>query len=527
VHHRDENHNDGHRQHEAQAEATRFYMLEAADVEKEVRLEKMMPAHDLRPMYRRIQVRIDGIQARMRVQGPWAQGPGHFALGRARFMQRDYIGAQAELEQAWDRGFQTPDLAWLLAQTLVATAYRSSNTTIFNTGQPPADAAALAQRAQGLLVRGKAAEGNSPEYAESLLAFLRRDYRQAAASAHAAFAARPWLSEAAAMESLCRSGVGRRLFLAGDFQGAERNYREAMAAAQQYLAIGHSDPFTYHAYLVGAARLGLAQLDRGDLPLARIDELRARCERALSLDPSQQELQDDWIQISLLRARQLLRLGRDPGPELDAALGFLNTWGREPLSAELRADRMLIHFRLAEASFRLTGDPGPDLAEAMKDRGHTLYFRHRDYLGDLLNFRARVQLSQGRDPRPVLADALERMRPQLEQGTIWTSLETAAESWQLRAAWEARSGLDPGPSLQRCRALADQALQLNHRSGPGHALKGMAHVLEAGTRPENRPFHLAQARKQMLLAQVLEPRGRLTNMLRESLHESPIPRSDP
>ncbi|MDR3670098.1 MAG: serine/threonine-protein kinase [Holophaga sp.] len=506
------------RQHAAQAEATRSFMLEAADLEKDVRLEKMMPAHDLRPMYARIQARIEGIQARMRDQGPWAQGPAYFALGRARFMKRDYLGAQRELEQGWAQGFRTPDLAWLLAQTLMATAYRTNNTAIYTTGRLPPGAEALARRAQELLVLGRAAEDNSPEYAECTVAFLQHDYRKAAACAHAAFLARPWQSEAAAVESLCRSGVGRRLFIVGDLRGAERNYREARAAAEHYLAIGHSDPFTLHAYFVASARLALVQLVRGNLTLARIDELHARCERALGLDRSQQELQDDWIQICLLRVMLLQRLGRDCRPDLYAGLGFLNAWAREPLSAELRADRMVIHFRLAECSFQRGGNPDPDLAEAMKDMGHTLYFRHRDYLGDLLNFKARVEQARGQDPRPTLADALARMEPTLEQGSNWTACETAAESWQLRAAWEARCGLDPAASLQRSQALADLALQLNPHSGPCHAIKGMAEWLKARTQPENRPLLLAQAREQLLLAQGMEPKGRLTTWLRESMN---------
>jgi serine/threonine-protein kinase len=504
----------------AQAEAARFFMLEAADLEKEMRLEKMMPIHDLRPSLARLQTRMDDIQARMLSLGPSAQGPGHFALGRARFMLRDYAGAQRELEQAWAQGFQTADVAWLLARALVATAYMANNTAVFNTGLPAPGAAAVAQRAQALFLRGKGAEGSSAEYGDALTAFARKDYRRAATSAHAAFVARPWQFEAATIESLALTTLGQQRYDAGDLPGAEADFRAAMAAAQHFLVIGHSDPFTYHAYFIAAQRLAASLAFRGKLPLAFIDDLRARCERALTLDPRQQELQDDWLIFSLVKVRQLLGQGRDTGPELDAALAFLNTWGREPLPVEFRADRMLLHLRLAERSFDRGEDPQADLGAAMKDLGHTVSFRHRDFLGDVLNFKARVEAARGFDPRPTLVDALDRMQPLLEHGASWTLCETAAESWQLRADWEATHGLDPRNSLQHSGALVDLALHINGRSSAGHALKGLTELLEARLHPADRQLHLTHAHQQLLLAQALSPRGRLVAWLRKSLAEA-------
>jgi serine/threonine-protein kinase len=505
------------RRHAAQAEAARYFALEAADLEKEVRLERMMPIHDLQPMFAGIRARIEGIRARMRTLGPWDQGPGHYALGRAQFMLRDYAGARDELEQAWVQGFQTPDVAWLLAQTLVGIAYVTNNTAIFNTGLPAPGSAAVAQRVQALFLAGRAAEGCSPQYADAMIAYVNGDFRRAATSARAAFQARPWQSEAAALESMCLSGLGRQQFDAGDLRGAEQRYQEAMAAAQQFINIGHSDIFTYHAYFTAAQRLAFLQASQGRLGIARIDDLRARCELALGLDPRQTELQDDWLVLTLAKAWQLQQRGRDPGPELDTALAFLDTWGREPLPAVLRADRMLIHLQLAERSLDRGGDPRPDLAEAFKDLGHTAFFRYRDYLGEVLNLQARVEQARGLDPRPTLADALARVQPLLVPHAKWTLWETTAESWHLRAAWEAAHGLDAQASLQQSRAAVDRALQINPRSGSGHALKGLDELLAARLLPRDQGPRLAQARQQLLIAQTMDPMGRLATVLRKSL----------
>ena len=508
------------RNHAAQAESMRFFVLEAADLEKEVRLEKMMPIHDLRPMNARIQARMDDIRAQMLAHGPRAQGPGHFALGRARFMLRDYAGAREELEQAWALGFRTADAAWLLAQALVASAYAGTNTALYNTGLPPADLAAVGSRAQALLLRSKGAEDHSAEYADALVAFARRDYRKAAASAHAAFADRPWQSEAASLESIALSSLGRQQSETGDLAGAEASYRSAMAAAQRFITLGHCDPLTYHAYFLAAQRLAFFHACRGRLTLACIDDLRARCERALLLDPGLKELQDDLILTRLLKAGRLQRLGRDSGPELEATLATLDSWAREPLPVELRADRMLVRWRLAERRFNSGGDPWPDLQEALKDLGHTSGFRYRDFLGEVLNFKARVEARQGLDPRPTLADALGRIQPLLEQAASWTLCETAAESWRLRADWEAAHGLDAQGSLQHSRALVDLALHINRNSSSGHALRGLLELLALKLDPRERGVRLAQARRQLLLARALGPKDRLSILLRQSLAEA-------
>ena len=508
------------REHAAKAEAERFFMLEAADLEKEVRLEKMMPIHDLRPMRAHLQGRMANIRGRMRAQGPFAQGPGHFALGRARFMLRDYPGAREELEQAWASGFQTADVAWLLAQALVADAYAGTNAAIFSTGLAAPGSAALARRVQALVELGKFAEGASPEYGEALVAYLQGDYRQAADLAHTVFKARPWQSEAATLESILRSNLGRQLFDQGDLRGAEKSYRGAMAAAQRFVDIGHSDPFTYHAYFIAAQRLAFFQAARGALPLTLIEQFSARCGQALSLDPTQKELQDDWVAFRVIRAWRLQSLGRDPRTELQAALAFLDTWQREPVAAELRADRMLIHALLAERSISRGEDPRPDLAAALDNLGHTAGFRPRDYLGDVLNLKARIEAARGQDPRPTLADALARMQAQLEQGASWTLFETAAESWRLRADWEASNGLEAQSSLQHCQALVDLALHINGASSTGHALKGLTEVMEARLHAEARTPHLARAREQLLLARALGPKGRLVSLLQQYLIKS-------
>jgi serine/threonine-protein kinase len=459
------------RQQRTRAEAQQFFTLEAADFEKEIRLEKMLPAHDLRPAFGRLRARMDAIRARMRGLGPEARAPGHYALGCARALLRDDAGAREELEQAWAGGFQAPEAAWSLAQALVGAAWAATDEAIFTTGSPPPDQDRLARRVQTLVQLGRGAEGQSAAYADALVAFARGDYRQAAASARDCAAARPWQSEAAVLESLACSCLGRQRYDDGDLAGAASAYRAGMAAAQRFLAVAPSDTSAGHAYFLAATRLAFLQASLGRLALPWLDGLQTACGHCLALDPTQPELQDDWLLLDLIRAWRLQDLGRDPGPELDAAEAFLATWARPPLTAELRADRMLLHWRQAERLFQRGQDPGPELARSLADLGHTSWFRHRDFLGDILIFKARVELRRGQDPRPTLDESLARIQPALERAASWTLCETAAEAWLIRAQYETSRHLDARASLQRSRALAELVLARNGRSGPARAVK--------------------------------------------------------
>jgi serine/threonine-protein kinase len=505
------------RRQRQRAQAEQYFALEAADMEKELRLEKMMPLHDMRPAYAQLRARMAAIRARMAAQGPAAQAPGHYALGCAQLLLRDYAGARHDLDQAWSLGAREPDVAWYLARSLTGAAFMATNPAIYSTGFPPPGREQLAEQVQALLAQARGAKNSSSEYADALLAFVRQDYRRCAASAHACFLAHPWQFEAATLESLALSSQGRAQFDRGDLQGAEASYREAMAAAEHFLVFGHSDEFTYHAYFIAAQRLAFLLASRGRLTLSCLDDLRTTADWVMILDPSEPELQDDWLQFGLIKAYRLRDLGRDPGPELAAVRMFLDTRAQEPLTVELRADRMLVHWRLAELACRRGRDPVPELALALKDPGHTRGFRHRDFLGEILNFKARLEMRQGLDPRPTVAEALDRQAPQPEHAVSWTLCETAAESWLIQARWEAGHGLDARASLRSSRTLVDQALKINPGSGSGHALKGLTLALEARLQPGGQPDPLEEARDQLRLASALAPPGRLQAALRRAL----------
>ena len=428
-----------------------FYLLEAAAMERDLSLERRLPMHDLRPAYAQLRSRLQSLAAGLRTQGPEAQGPGHFALGQGLFLLRDWSAARQELERAGASGFQGPEQAGLLAQTLLEAQNRQDQESLFTVGS--ADPGPAAARVETLLGQGRE-PGSGPDcYDQALAALARKDYPRAAERARMAAEANPWQSGPAALASLCLAAMGRQALQAGDDLLAEARFGDAMDVARTCLERDPGEEAVHHAYLLAARGMACLELERQTLPLSFLDGLQQTGAKALGLNPGDPDLQDDCLALSILKARRMAELGGDPKPELDSALAFMAAWTREPLSAELRADRMLIQWLLAERDFRRGADPGPALAEALRDPGHTP-FLDRDYLGEILNFKAQVEASRGGDPRPTLDLAAAQLEPLLGEGAPLSQCATAARSWLIRSRWEAAHGLDPEPSLQRSRALA-------------------------------------------------------------------------
>jgi serine/threonine-protein kinase len=504
---------------EGRAEMSRFFALEAADLENDLRVEKMLPIHDLRPAYARVQRHLRELRARMATLGPDAEGPGLYALGRARFLLGDCPGALADLERAWSLGSRGPEVANLLARTLVAAQCQADSAARFQTSLPSPQWARTAQRVGSLFTRGRGLATEPDDYARALTAFSQRDFAQAASAAHASFLTHPWHYESASTEAHSLYNLGRQKYEAGDLAGAERAYREAMDAAQRFLAVGQSDEGVHHAFLLAGRGLAYLQYLRGTLSLATLDQFLAHGQTALTLNPDHPGLQDDWLALTVLKGNRMTDLGQDPGPVFDAALSFLATRVKAPATPELRADRMLLHWAVAEARFEHGEDPGPALGEALQDAGHTT-FLHRNFLGDLLNFKAKVEAARGLDPRPTLDAAQARLHPLLENAPSWSLLETAAEAYVIRATWEAQHGQDPLPSLRSAQAFAGRALQGNAASPAGYALEGLTWALERRAEPERRQLLTTMAQERLRASQARGSAGRLQVQLKRVLQES-------
>jgi len=498
----------------------RRFALESAGLEQSLGFEAMLPAHDVRAARGKARARLVAIQDRVRGMGAAAGGSGHWALARVRLALGESHQAQAEAAQAWQEGFRSPGLAGLWAEAL---AWDRLDRPFQPDPQAPDDPA-LAGRVATLFEQGRAQDPAldpaRDDYARGLVAFLRREYGVAAEAAGASRRLRPWDAPAACLEILGRAAMGQARLEAGDLPGAESQFLEGERAARESLAVLPSDPALRHASLAIALDAAALRLDQGLPQLPELAALQTQCDLALRLDPDDPRLQADWLDLRFLRATLLSDQGQDPSRDLDAALVFLGTRLREPVPAGLRAARMEIYWRMAERRFEVGEDPGPALAEALKDLEQAPSGR-RDYAVPLLNFKARTEAARGQDPRPTLEGALARLEPALAAQPSWLVLQAAAESWLIRADWEAAHGLAAEASVTRATSLAENAAQACPAARSAQVLNGVGWAMAMKLAPGRAPMLRSLAEARMRAALALKPRGATLARLQGALRDTP------
>ena len=481
-------------------------------MEREVRLERMLPLHDLRPVYHRIRARMEVIQSRMEALGAGSRGPGHLALARMHLLLGNATRAQAEAQQAWDCGFHGSEAAYLLAS---ATGRLCLEALI--TGRSGTMTGATAQHVEALFQQGRGLEATPDDYPRALVAFLRNDYVAAASLASGNVRLRPWDAESVQLESISHCAIAQQDLDNGDLAGAERQCREAMAVAQHFLGVGRSEASAYHAYAMAARLLASILADRGGLAPGFLEELRHLSQQGLLLDPGSPELQEDWLGLAFLAALDQRERNLNPEATLNEALIFMGTHPPAAPAGPWRNARMLIYWQLAERHFQLGESTGPALAEAMKDMDHAPLLR-RDYLGQLLNFKARAEAARGIDPTATVDGMLSQCLPSPSQSRpTWSACEAAAEAWLIKAEWQAGHAQDARPSLAQAEQLSSEALLMNPNCASAHALNGLAQLLELQFSPGKGRMLRAIAQEHLRAALKLKAFGRQQGRLKRSI----------
>jgi hypothetical protein len=464
------------RRNEASFAQVRHYAQEWENLERDAFLERLLPAHDLRPSHQKIRARLGLIRSRMESGGPLAQGPGHWALARGHLLLGEYEEAANQAKRALDLGFHEAEAAYLLAKALgLAQVERAT-----------LDATATSRQAEALFNRSEGLEHTPDDFARALTAFLQGDYGSALVSARTALTTRRLDSERVCLAADCLEARALQSLDTGDFAAAEAHYRESLALTREYLALCPSDERACHRALLAERGLASLRLDRGLLEPGELDPLLRRSDLLLALNPEDPGLQEDWLDLRFLRAladrERAPGAGRPPNLDqtLDNAMVFLGTRLKEPLPPPLRMARMEVYWQSAERHRDKHQDFGPDLAEALRNLDPAPLRRH-DYGARLLAFKARIDLEAGLDPTPALDALLARLKRSGTDHVPLVAYPDAAEAWRLRARWEQAAGRDPAPSLAQAKAFSEMAAQASPHSTRVQALSAAIRAL--GARP--------------------------------------------
>ena len=416
-----------------QAVLAQRFALDARDLENRMRIERLIPIHDMRPAARQMRASLDRIRQDMAGLGPEARGPGNLALGRGYEALGDLDQALAALEAAWGAGYTTPDVAYALCKVHCDYGRRLGESAL--SGDPGGYLGLRRARhlaaARSFFAQAAGSTWEPLALGEAGLLVQERAYASGLAKAREVFREAPWLYEAKVEEARALEGLGLERQVRGETRAALSLFREASLAAQVAQGIGHSDEAGYLADLDWRFHA----LERPGLTLGAVLagwlEAEQLADKALQIAPDSPGAISAKATVLLRRASALAEAGRDPEPDLRRVDRYLEPAsglpGLEPLMLLRRRWVQCIRtqYRMAQGK-----GPGNDLDWALDEPAGGI-------LGlEALILKARWQVDNHQDPRRCLATFWAHQGPGLGRYELPRQAALAAEARLL----EARSG---------------------------------------------------------------------------------------
>ncbi len=392
-----------------EAAAQRF-ALEIRDAEHLLRIERMMPIHDIRPAEARLRRRMDEIRAMMATLGGIARGPGLYALGRGHLALRQYPVAIEVLDAAWSAGFQAPEVAYARALARLK-LFEEKAIDFYGLMLRPEDLAKartdLVLPALRHLRDAKGARVDHPDYGYALAAWGSDRFEEAENGFSESLSQAPWLAEAWVgrfrnrMRWKWSEATTPRQIAA---LGAEL---EPMLEEAERLAPSDDDPLVAHVRFKHSHFIRLSAInDRSERPLA---EAMGLTEKARRIRPESTVLISLNQDVSIQRGFFQLGSGKDPGPMMREVARLVEAglarsdWPRAQDRENVRLGLHHVWLIAAEADWRFGRDPRPAIAQAAAIRPH--FAREDAHFVYVDLTQARHLIGLGLDPQPVFRSA--------------------------------------------------------------------------------------------------------------------------
>jgi serine/threonine-protein kinase len=436
------------------------------ELEQILRLERMLPAHDMRPVEGRIRTAMTRIRESLEQLGPEAEGPARYALGRGHLLLGEFDPARKELESAWKLGYRSSETAEALAWVLVEQFFGVYPTR----GDLPKSRLAEFRRtyAEPAMAYLRQVEGGAlvaPEFAQGQIALMLGDFARCRSLCAQVLTQRPWFHEAYLLESLAwRSEAFFHLGLNAESDAAPARARECLEACGKALdaalRIAPSDVRIHTGILNRIGLLSVLDADSGapDLHLFQLAE--EAHQQAFKIRPDDRGLFNSLDYHRTRWGLMQLRVGQDARPLVRDTLARIDQWWGDNKDEDSRMQRACHCWILADAQWRRGEDPRPAIAEIER------VFDLRPWIfSEYLLPLAEYQVQRGLDPKPTFDRMAEGLMPtdqarekDFYRQVIW------AKGLILHADWEAEQGRDPMPLLTRAADHLDRGLACNPKA---------------------------------------------------------------
>jgi eukaryotic-like serine/threonine-protein kinase len=471
-----------HRQAQERAALAQHFGQRIEALESKMRFEAVLPLHDITPHKREVRRELEEIRREMQRLGPIAEGPGHYALGRAYLALHQDKAARESLARAWSAGGHGPEVAAALGQAFGA-LYEQEMGLASRGSERQEAARTYGRRALAYLKKASEAETARSPYLAALIAYFENRYPEALVKARQAAAQDPSFFAATSLEARVHAAEARQATDSGRYDEAIRLYDRAGDIYRVLLVRMPSDAMLYAGDCQRRTGRIEAVLAGGSLPEDQVREALATCERALAVDSELGQALVSEADIYGLRGHERSGLGVDPRTDLEHAAALSRrAIALDPKNA-LAYSRLSIALRgLADWELGRGGDPEATLHASVEAARQAVAVQperasgHND-LGTAYLKLAEALQQRGRDPRRALALATAACHQAIAlSGRLIAAYTNLGSAWKATAEYEAAHGVDPSASLQKAVVALQRAVDLNPNSARFRNNLGNAHL---------------------------------------------------
>jgi len=452
-------------------QAIQRFALEIRDAEHLLRIERMMPRHDIRPAEARLRVRLQAIETEMAHMGPAAQGPGYYALARGHLALRQWEDAIEDMEAAWRAGFHAPEVAYGLGITRLS-HFAEIMATARLKGQDTVDTAKLQRElvdpALQWMEKAVGASIEHPDFGAAMVAGARGQYEEADRLFAQTLEQAPWFYEAwlGRFDNELSWHWGMALSTpTRDFLGTPGLEQRLEAYLQAAGRLAPSD----ETILSRQARLSwnpikIGQSPRDDLHYQQASSL---LQQAQTINPDSLRLRLEGPNLAIYASLRMLSRAQDPAPLLQEQVLHLSRFAERkdwPLESEWLMARSVLHdlcWVRAEADHRFGRDPGEALTQARHWR--TGMVPHIRQVLPLL-VEAQFMLEHGRNPETIFHEVTDLVGGlnaiQSNQQVASIQCESGRALLEV-GAWQYTTGRPFMGMLHAAQGHLDQAMALD------------------------------------------------------------------
>jgi serine/threonine-protein kinase len=453
--------------------AAQRFGQEVKEIEGIMRYAYLLPLHDTWPEKARVRERMESIRREMGRLGDIGRSVGAYALGRGSLTLQDHSEAQSRLQEAWAKGYRTPESAYALGRAL-GNLYQKALQATNNIQNLELRAARRQEverkfRDPALMRLKEAGQGGMdvPLYGEALVAFYEKRWEAALEILSRARRQAPWAYEIHLLEGDVCLAWARTTQEQGDQAQTEELLEKAAQPLTLAANIARSDPTVYESLArVWIARLELAR-SQGRPAESILAKAEEHCRQALAADPGRAgthvlsaELYSRWADL-------LHDTGREEGPALERS----NEAARQAIRLDpANADAYNVYgrnlWRIGQNMMARGQDAGSILEQSVEqfrralasDPNNTFVYNN---LAVVYALRARRAMDAGGDPVPLADQAIAYYKKaiQLSPAPSMPWYNMGLSLW-MKAEHARKSGQDPRPLLRQTLESYRSAVRL-------------------------------------------------------------------